>query len=277
MPVDGGGIITRPGSPIPVTGQTADAPQVNVPVDDIYAALNMLMFLDGRKPLRGNIPMNGYRATGAANAVGQQDYVTLAQVQQLLAAFGSVPTGSMFPLTGNTVPAGFVLANGQSLSRATFPILWTWVQSSGNLAASEGAKTQGQYGPGNGATTFTIPDLISGGGYFVRSISSVVTAGVVQGESFASHFHSAGIYDPGHIHNIGGNYGALINAVFRGSFFSGVGGSATQLWYDTPALAATSNVTGVRVNSSNGLDTTYSTGGSETRPKNISYPWIIKA
>ena len=276
MPVDGGGIITRHGSPIPVTGQTADAPQVNVPVDDIYAALNMLMFLDGRKPLRGNIPMNGYRATGAANAVGQQDYVTLAQVQQLLQAFGSVPTGSMFPLTGNTVPSGYVQANGQSLSRATFPTLWAWVQSSGNLV-SQGSKTRGNYGTGDGSTNFTVPDLISDSGYFIRSVSPGRTAGDVQGESFASHFHAAGIHDPGHAHNIGGNYGALINAVFRGSFFSGVGGSATTLYYDTPALTANSNGTGVRVTSPNGLDTTYSAGGSETRPRNIAYPWIIKA
>lgn len=271
MPVDGGGIITRPGSPIPVTGQTADAPQVNVPVDDIYAALNMLMFLDGRKPLRGNIPMNGYRATGAADAVGQQDYVTLAQVQQLLAAFGSVPTGSMFPLTGNTVPAGYVQANGQTLSRATFPALWTWVQSSGNLV-SQGSKTRGNYGTGDGSTTFTVPDLISDSGYFVRSVSPGRTAGDVQGESFASHFHSASIHDPGHTHSF---ISTIMNTAFGNFFVNLANGAGTAVYrYDSGISSAT---TGVRVNSSNGLDTTNSAGGSETRPKNIAYPWIIKA
>lgn len=272
MPVDGGGIITRPGSPIPVTGQTADAPQVNVPVDDIYAALNMLMFLDGRKPLRGNIPMNGYRATGAANAVGQQDYVTLAQVQQLLQAFGSVPTGSMFPLTGNTVPAGYVQANGQSLSRATFPTLWTWVQSSGNLV-SQGSKTRGSYGTGDGSTTFTVPDLISDSGYFVRSVSPGRTAGDVQGESFASHYHVAGISDPGHSHS---SRGSLLNGSSAGSLFSNFNTGPQGPMFTADAAIGVS-ATGVRVNSSNGLDTTYSTGGSETRPRNIAYPWIIKA
>lgn len=272
MPVDGGGIITRPGSPIPVTGQTADAPQVNVPVDDIYAALNMLMFLDGRKPLRGNIPMNGYRATGAANAVGQQDYVTLAQVQQLLQAFGSVPTGSMFPLTGNTVPAGYVQANGQSLSRATFPTLWTWVQSSGNLV-SQGSKTRGSYGTGDGSTTFTVPDLISDSGYFIRSVSPGRTAGDVQGESFASHYHAAAIYDPWHTHSASATSNLLYNTGGAEHFVQAGAGWTRS----TGGISIGGASTGVRVTSPNGLDTTSSAGGSETRPKNIAYPWIIKA
>lgn len=273
MPVDGGGIITRPGSPIPVTGQTADAPQVNVPVDDIYAALNLLMFLDGRKPLRGNIPMNGYRATGASDAVGQQDYVTLAQVTALLSTFGAVPTGSLFPLTGTVVPAGYVRANGQSLARATFPTLWTWVQSSGNLAASEGSKSRGQYGPGNGSTTFTVPNLDADNGYFIRPMGAGRTVGSVQAEDFLSHYHSALISDPGHPH---GSLSSILNIGGAGTFLVGFNsGSGNLLYYGSAGVA--SATTGVRVTSSNGLDSTYSSGGSETRPKNVSYPWIIKA
>lgn len=273
MPVDGSGNITRPGSPIPVDGQTAISAQVNSPVDDIYAALNLLMFLDGRKPLGGNIPMNGYRATGASDAVGQQDYVTLAQVTSLLSTFGSVPTGSLFPLTGTVVPAGYVWANGQSLARATFPTLWAWVQSSGNLAASEGSKTRGQYGPGNGSTTFTVPNLDADNGYFIRPMGSGRTVGSVQSEEFQSHYHSALISDPGHPHS---SFGSIIRIGGTGTFFAAFNsGSGKQLYYGSAEVA--SATTGVRVTSSNGFDTTYSAGGSETRPKNVSYPWIIKA
>ena len=263
-PVDGGGNVTRPGSPLPVTGQTADAPQVNVPVDDIYAVLNQLAFLDGRKSLRGNIPMNGYRAVGAANAEGPQDYVTLSQLQSILATFGVVPTGAIMPLTGTTVPAGYVRANGVSLLRATFPNLWTFAQSSGNLAASEGVKTAGQYGPGDGSTTFTLPNLEADNGYFIRPMGGGRTIGSVQADDNRWHSHTASVNDPGHFHTPSGTF-------FVGGSRSGKpGGGGSLVADDAYPTSIGRGYTGITVS-------ILATGGSETRPKNVAYPWIIKA
>lgn len=56
-----------------------------------------------------------------------------------------------------------VAGNGQELSRAEYADLYTYALT--NMAASEGAKTDGQYGPGDGATTFTVPAFH---GYFPR-------------------------------------------------------------------------------------------------------------
>lgn len=260
MPVDAGGNATRPTSPVPVSGQTADAPQVNVPINDIYAILNMLVFLDGRKSLRGSIPMNGHRARGAADAELPQDYVTLAQLQSALSGAATVPTGVIMSHTGTSAPAGWVLANGAALSRSTFPNLWAFVQSSGNLAASEGAKQAGQYGPGDGSTTFTVPNLYADGGYFIRPMTSGRGIGTVQADDFKSHAHSGTISPSGsHSHQYPGP--ATIEPI-GGSRPSGRGGSGS--------LSTTS--VGNHVHSV----TIGSTGGSETRPKNIAYPFIIK-
>lgn len=258
MPVDSAGNATRPPSPIPVSGQDADAPQVNVPIDDIYSILNLLTFLDGRKPLRGNIPMNGYRAVGAANAVDAQDYVTFGQLQSLLAELSQVPTGLALPLTGMIVPAGWVRANGQSLSRSAYPALWAFVQTSENLASSEEAKTAGQYGPGNGTTTFTLPNLEADGGYFIRPVSSGRGIGTVQQDEFKSHDHG-GETEPG---------GSHAHDYARGANGNGAGGAGSY----TGAAGVYQTST-----APDHVHPITAQGGTETRPKNIAYPVIIKA
>lgn len=263
MPVDSAGNATRPPSPIPVSGQDADAPQVNVPVDDIYATLNLLAFLDGRKSLRGNIPMNGYRAVGAADAAEPQDYVTLSQLQSLLASLSQVPTGIMAPLSGTVIPAGWVQANGQTLTRSSYPTLWAFAQSSENLATTEEDKTAGQYGPGNGATTFTVPNLEANGGYFIRPISTGRGIGTIQQDEFKSHDHGGQTSANGeHAHDVTVNaYG--VAGMSKG--WTGRGGAN-----DGPFSFPTT---------SDGLHahTIPPSGGTETRPKNIAFPVIIKA
>lgn len=263
MPVDSSGNITRPSSPIPVTGQTADAPQVNVAVDDMISSMNMLMFLDGRKPLRGNIPMNGYRARGAADAEQPQDYVTLAQLQSLIGE-SVVPTGTVqsYTLSSATPPAGWVFANGQSLSRATFPRLWAAVQAGNNLAASEGDKQAGQYGPGDGSTTFTVPNLTLDNGLFIRSTRSGRVIGTSQSGAIQSHTHTGTTSTDGaHTHPVSIPASGNLSA----------GGH--------PLLGPPSSTLNFNTGSAGNHNHTFTTnaaGDSETRPVNVAYPFIIK-
>lgn len=266
MPVDSSGNITRPSSPIPVTGQTADAPQVNVAVDDMINSMNMLMFLDGRKPLRGNIPMNGYRARGAADAEQPQDYVTLAQLQSLIGESG-VPTGTVqsYTLSSATPPAGWVFANGQSLSRATFPRLWSAVQAGNNLAESEGAKQAGQYGPGDGSTTFTVPNLTLDNGLFIRSTRSERGIGTAQSGAIQSHTHTGTTANAGsHTHDY------VRSTVLTPA---GGGGDVTGVWAGGNSQSGITAASG----NHNHTFTTDASGVEETRPNNVAYPFIIKA
>lgn len=266
MPVDGGGNVTRPASPLPVTGQTADAPQVNVPVDDIYNILNMLTFLDGRKSLRGNIPMNGYKAVNAGNATAPQDYVPLAQVEQMIAAVSFIFPGFQMvdTVTSTVAPAGWLYANGQEVTRATYPALWARVSAGNNLAATQGAKTHGQYGPGNGTTTFTLPNLYADDGYFIRPVSTGRGIGTIQLDELKSHAHTAtfaGNSVPPHAHTFGSN--------FVGS------GTGSDGGYVLPGgnNVSTSSAGG---HTPSGSVTVNASGGAETRPKNIAYPVLIK-
>lgn len=72
------------------------------------------------------------------------------------------PAGKVTLMTGGGALAGHVKANGALLSRATYPDLWAYALASGNLVANDGAWAPGgQYSPGDGSTTFRVPDLRS--------------------------------------------------------------------------------------------------------------------
>jgi hypothetical protein len=168
----------------------------------------------------------------------------------------TVQPGTIEFYTGVVPPTGRIKANGASLSRTTYAALWSFAQVSGNLAASQGLKTAGQFGPGDGTTTFTIPDLR---GYFLRAFDDTAgidparTFGSTQGDAFASHIHFSWDQGNGNVWNT--NVGSIT-----------VGPTV-------PGRLLNAGVAGV----SNGPSmTTTATGGTETRPKNISLLACIK-
>ncbi|WP_454813756.1 phage tail protein [Labrys neptuniae] len=167
----------------------------------------------------------------------------------------TVQPGTIEFYTGVVPPTGRIKANGASLSRTTYAALWSFAQVSGNLAGSQALKTAGQYGPGDGSSTFTIPDLR---GYFLRAFDD--TAGIdpgrafgsTQGDAFKSHSHATMAQSGGNVWVDAGSVatgpntaGRAINAAFTGVF------------------TGASCITGL-------------TGDSETRPKNISLLACIK-
>ena len=94
---------------------------------------------------------------------------------------GLVPIGAILPVFGTTAPAGTVLLTTarQTLSRTVYPDLWEFIQSSGNLASSEGAAQAYQFGPGDGSTTFSVFGL---DGVFLRA-SGTNAAPLGQGQT----------------------------------------------------------------------------------------------
>lgn len=73
--------------------------------------------------------------------------------------------GEIVYVPATAAPTGAVKANGALLLRADYPALWVYAQASGNVSANDGAWVAGKFSPGDGATTFRIPDLR---GEFVR-------------------------------------------------------------------------------------------------------------
>ena len=169
----------------------------------------------------------------------------------------AVPTGAIVQFPCATAPAGYLLCNGQTVSRTTYAALWTFAQSSGNLAASDVAWVQGQFSPGDGSTTFRLPQY---GGYFLRSrdngngIDPSRTLGSVQGSQNQAHTH--GVADPGHNHTFGIATVAAPGAYYNSVVYPETGNTYTQTSY-----------TGIGIQSS---------GGSEARPINISVLTCIK-
>lgn len=154
-----------------------------------------------------------------------------------------VPVGMIAPFPANTVSPGWLALNGQAVNRADEPDLWAYAQVSGNLVA-QGSKEAGNFGDGNGTTTFTLPDYRA---EFVRGwdngrgVDSGRLIGSWQDHQFEDHIHEVYPMRAGPDVNDWGN--------------GQVGTNST-------------------------LDTSLPTSGnhgSETRPRNVAALWCIKA
>ena len=172
----------------------------------------------------------------------------------------SIPIGAGVDYWAATAPnSSFAFPYGQAISRTTYATLF--------------AKFSTTYGAGDGSTTFNLPDLRGRvtvaadnmGGVQAGRINIILgnALGSVAGEQqhiltnseMPSHYHGAGISDPGHTHTY---TASVINNSPSG------GGSAGLVNAGGGTNSTGASATGVRVTSSNGLDTTYSAGGGAT-------------
>ncbi len=171
----------------------------------------------------------------------------------------SLPVGTIFYVAGNVAPASSLALNGSLISRSAYPQLWAYAQASGLLAASDAAWTAGLFSPGDGATTFRVPDLR---GEFIRGWDAGrgVDAGRAVGSSQAgaleSHGHGAWV-----LNNTSQSVATLGGYNVAGSV--GIVGSIS-----TPQSYRDYDSPGNRII---GL-----TGAAETRPRNIAYLACIR-
>jgi hypothetical protein len=197
-----------------------------------------------------------------------------------------IQTGAIQPFYGTGVLAGFVRMSGRTIGSATsgateransdcqalFNFLWN-ADTSLTVAPSRGASSAADYAANK---TITTPDFrgcaLSGlddmgnaaagrltGAYF--GANATVLGAYGGGESITqtiaqmpSHYHSAAIYDPAHSHP------AIAAAVVSNTFNTGTAPNPCT-YAPNQSIGIGAAYTGVRVNSSNGLDTTYSAGG----------------
>lgn len=165
-----------------------------------------------------------------------------------------------------SIPAGYAPADGQLLSRATFPDAWAGVQAGNVPTVADAtwlstATERGKYTAGDGSTSFRLPDYngkASGslGAVFMRGDGalSAAVAGAIQLDAMQGHKHG-----PDGDQNATQIWSTKIPG----------GGWAMQTG---STLAATTSV-GVPV--SDGVNGGPRTA-SETRPLNVTGCWIIK-
>ena len=171
------------------------------------------------------------------------------------------PPGAVMAYLGTNPPAGWLLCNGQVVSRTTYTNLFAVIGTSG--------------GAGNGSNTFVIPDLR---GRFLRGASlgsgnDPDASGRVALAGGANTGDTLGSYqaDTFGNHNHGGSTGAVDN---QG------GTSANRDYNNSGSNPGTGFLYAAQINAGNPfLAHTHSipsAGGSETRPKNVSVNYIIK-
>lgn len=181
----------------------------------------------------------------------------------VLARIVKVGSVAVWPMT--TVPTGWLEADGSAISRTTYAELFAVYGTA--------------YGAGDGSTTFNIPNYKD---YFLRGFDAAGTdassrtdrgdgttgaaVGTKQPYDTKAHTHTASVTDPGHAHGFtGGNKGGTTSSSF------GAGGTTAPA--NETTLGISPATTGITVSNS-----TYpSTGGSETRPKNVTVKFIILA
>lgn len=162
------------------------------------------------------------------------------------------------------IPAGFTVADGQLLSRATFPdaaagIIAGNVPNTSDSTWLGTVAQRGKYTLGDGTSNFRVPDYNgkytgSLGAAFLRGdgAMSAGTNGELQLSDNLSHIHS--INDPGHFHSMGVTTGTAYTA---GGVFSAIAG----------ATSTGVKATGITINAA---------GGSESRPLNVTGCYVIK-
>jgi len=148
------------------------------------------------------------------------------------------PPGSIIWHSASTAPTGYVKANGANLSRSTYAALFAVIGTT--------------YGVGDGSTTFAVPDLrgeFPRGWDDGRGIDSGRAIGTAQAQAIESHLH------------------AYTTAYSLGN---GVAG------FDGTAITGNSAVGSYTAHDAIPPQDTGSTGGTETRPRNIALLACIK-
>ena len=183
----------------------------------------------------------------------------------------SIPLFSVFWVPLRTaIPAGFVVADGQALTRATYPDAWAGIAAGNVPIATEanwGATPvyRGCYTTGDGTSWFRVPDYngkTAGtvGALVLRGdgLMSTGNDGLIQPDQFQSHVHA--IYK---MHSAAGasQYYTNINPVVAAAINNQYGNLDLQtnpaLYYTDPGSGA------ARV-------------GNETRGMNVTGCWAIK-
>ena len=129
------------------------------------------------------------------------DLTQLAAAVQALANAAAMPVGTIFMVPATSAPAGSVKVNGAELSRTTYAALWAYAQASGNMEVDDATwvanrtanGTNGKFSPGNGTTTFRIPDARGDFPRFLSDGSTVDSGRVIgsyQADAMQGHWHT---------------------------------------------------------------------------------------
>lgn len=225
------------------------------------------------------VPLRWRSATelprGAVIAGEVYDWVFVAATNEFLPVVGpfidradKVPTGTLLPFAGPNAPSGYLLCNGQALSRTTFSALFAVIGLAG--------------GPGDGVSTFNVPNL-SGRTFVGLDNMTGLAANVMPGATVIGWAGGTSTVDvpigqpnlPEHQHDMSGNSaGANVDHTHLAPTYTGnavvvqAGTGASVLDSITAGSAPTSGVSTDHVHDMSGV--TDGVTGVVGTPLNVS-------
>src|SRR5574343_466871 len=165
MPRNPPGLYTLPLPPV-VPGELIEANWANPTLDDIASALTGSLPRNGSAPMLAPLTLSNIPPTQPRHAVD------VGYVQQFLAYATGMPVGAVLAIAGSTIPGGYLLCDGQAVSRTDYAVLFAAI---GTI-----------YGVGDSSTTFNLPDMRD---WFIRGKSDARQVGSTQAAAFAAHVH----------------------------------------------------------------------------------------
>jgi len=196
---------------------------------------------------------------------------TTTVVQAILV--GSViPSGTISPFGGGTVPSGWLLCDGTAVSRTTYASLYASI-----LHAN---------GYGDTSTTFNLPDLR---GRFLRGVDGIAgndpdkagrTAMATGGNAgnLVGSIQAAETLSHTHIQDVHGH--AALGTAAAGGAFANLGQAGLNALGGSSQGSGLTYILNATANGNSYIQTTIptnqNTGGNETRPKNANVNYIIK-
>ena len=201
--------------------------EIDVELDNIAVAVNSKADLFSAA-LTG-VPT----APTAASGTSTTQLATTAFATASISPF----TGAMLMWPTATAPTGFLVCNGQAVSRATYAALFVVLGT--------------VFGVGDGSTTFTLPDYRDRSPVGAGTLYAANAKGGSKDAVIPSHTHTATVTDPSHVHVIPGDYykgpstGGTLGA---GASSSSVGSSTASAVTGITVTNAATGVSGTDAN-----------------------------
>lgn len=229
MPRNVDGNYSLPAGTLVNSGDTILVSQHNPAMNDIATAIGNSLDRNGTGGMRAALNMGGNPVQNVGTGSNDSDVATVAQVSAV-----GVPVGTVIDFAGPIAPAGYLFCAGQAISRETYADLFIQIGV--------------YYGPGDGSTTFNIPDCrgrVSAGQDNMNGVAAgrltefaATSVGAVGGVDkviltegqIPSHTHTASAEAAGsHIHGIPGREGSDTSGPFVGGASTGANSKETDI------------------------------------------------
>jgi microcystin-dependent protein len=287
MPRDSQGLYTLPpGNPV-TPGTLIESAWANTTMPDLGNAITGSLPRDGSAPMTGNLTLANSNPTNSRHAASK------GYVDSFLAYASGLPISACIPIAAAVVPAGWLLCNGQAVSRATYTDLFAAIGTTYNAGNTD-------------PLTFKVPDLQNrvvkgkGGSRALGSTEAAAVGGHTHGVSDAGHSH--GVTDGGHAHPVttvahthaasqvahAHSYtapkaglmtaGGVNTADLLGAQNTGTAQPAITVASASPTGTAANSTTGVTVNTgTTGISINDNAAGVENVVANMALDYYIKA